>query len=349
MRAVGDAVMYPTRSDQDRGAILVWFAAFAIVLLGSGALVIDMGSLWSERRELQNGADAAALAVAVDCAKTACTVSQATALNYAKLSATDGEVAVSLCGKGAGLTPCSPVPNGVSVAVGYVQALTSTWNPGNGGSSDQVQFVFAPLLDALQVGQTVRAIATVAWGSLGSATVLPIIISKCSFDPAWVAEDGSLSVPSTPIVITSNSNQLCSLGWAAGFDFLKDTVGGCGVTTIQIDSDGTTLDAGSEGVLPQCRPIMQALYDSGTTFIVPVAKSRTSPGTNSTYLTDGFASFKLCGFALGGGYNENSCSPTCAGRPSQVRICGIFQTLTVNGGELGDGTDYGTRVLRMVS
>lgn len=337
-----------TRSDRERGAILVWFAAFAVVLLGSGALVVDMGALWSERRQLQNGADAAALAVAVDCAKTACTQSQLVALNYAQLSATDSEVSVSLCGRGAGLTACSPVPNGVSAAVGYVQALTSTWNPENGGSSDQVRFVFAPLLDALQVGQTVRASATVAWGSLGSATVLPIVISKCSFDPTWIAADGSLAVPNTPIRISSNSNGLCSLGWASGFDFLNDTVGGCGLTTIEIDSDGTTLDAGSEGILPQCRPIMQALYDNGTAFIVPVAKSRTSPGANSTYITDGFASFKLCGFALGGGYNENSCSPTCDGPPSQIRICGSFQTLTVNGGELGDGTDYGTRVLRMV-
>ena len=348
MRVVEGTMSYSTRSDRDRGAILVWFAAFVIVLLGSGALVIDMGSLWSERRQLQNGADAAALAVAVDCAKTACTQSQLVALNYAQLSASDGEVSVSLCGKGAGLVACSPVPNGVSGAVGYVQALTSTWNPGSGGSSDQVQFVFAPLLDALQVGQTVRALATVAWGSLGTATVLPIVISKCSFDPAWIAADGTLTVPSTPIRISSNSNGLCSQGWSSGFDFLKDTVGGCGLTTIQIASGGTTLDAGSEGILPQCRPIMQALYDSGKTFIVPVAKSRTSPGTNSTYLTDGFASFKLCGFALGGGYNENSCSPTCAGPPSQVRICGTFQTLTVQGGELGNGTDYGTRVLRMV-
>ena len=339
---------HSTRSDRDKGAILVWFAAFAIVLLGSGALVIDLGSLWSERRQLQNGADAAALAVAVDCAKTACTLSQSTALNYAQLSATDGEVSVSICGRGAGLTACSPVPNGVSAAVGYVQALTSTWNPGNGGSSDQVQFVFAPLLDALQVGQTVRAIATVAWGSLGSATVLPIVISKCSFDPAWIAADGSLTVPSTPIRISSNSNGLCSQGWSAGFDFLADSIGGCGTKTVQIVAGGTILDAGSEGIIPQCRPIMQALYDSGATFIVPVAKSRTSPGSNSTYLTDGFASFKLCGFALGGGYNENSCSPTCNGGPSQTRICGTFQTLTVNNGELGDGTDYGTRVLRMV-
>ncbi len=348
MWIVRNAVKYSTRSDRDRGAILVWFAAYAIVLLGSGALVVDMGSLWSERRQLQNGADAAALAVGIDCAKTACTQSQAMALNYAELSATDGEAAVSLCGRGAGLTPCIPAPNGVSKAVGYVQALTSTWNPNNGGSSNQVRFVLAPLLDALQIGQTVRAVSTVAWGSLGTAMVIPIVISKCSFDPAWIAADGSLSVPNTPIKITSNDDHLCSLGWAAGFDFIKDTVGGCGATTITIGSTGTLLDAGSEGVVPQCRAVMKALYDSGTTFIVPVAKSRTPPGMRSTYLTDGFASFKLCGYALGGGYNENSCSPTCNGTSSQTRICGTFKTLTVNGGQFGDSTDYGTRVLKVV-
>lgn len=337
-----------SRSDRDRGAILVWFSAFALVILGSGALVIDMGALWSERRQLQNGADAAALAVAVDCAKMACTQSQETALNYAQLNAADGEASVTLCGKGAGLTLCTQEPAGVATAVGFVQALTSTWNPGNGGSSDQVRFVLAPLLDALQVGQTVRASATVAWGSLGTATVLPLVISKCSFDPAWVAEDGSLSVPTTEIEISSNADGLCSLGWPAGFDFLADSVGSCGTMTIDIDSDGTTLDAGSEGVLPQCRPVIEALYESGETFIVPVVDSRTPPGSGSTYTADGFASFRLCGFALGGGYIENSCSTVCAGLPSRIRICGTFETLTFNGGELGDGTDYGTRVLRVV-
>lgn len=337
-----------TRSDRDRGAILVWFSAFALVILGSGALVIDMGALWSERRQLQNGADAAALAVAVDCSKMACTQSQETALNYAQLNSADSEALVTLCGRGAGLTACVPEPAGVSNAVGYVRALTSTWNPGNGGSSDQVRFVLAPFLDALQVGQTVRASATVAWGSLGTATVLPMVISKCAFDPAWIAEDGSLSVPNTEIEITVNDDKLCNLGWTSGFDFLADSTNSCGTISIDIDSDGTTLDAGSEGIIPQCRPVIEALYEGGQTFIVPIVDSRTPPGSNSTYTADGFASFKLCGFALGGGYNENSCSTICNGPPSKRRICGTFETLTFNDGELGDGTDYGTRVLRVV-
>lgn len=336
------------RSDRDRGTILVWFSAFALVILGSGALVVDMGALWSERRQLQNGADAAALAVAIDCAKTACTQSQTTALNYARLNAADGEASVTLCGRGADLTPCVQVPPGISAAVGYVQALTSTWNPGSSGSSDQVRFVLAPLLDALQVGQTVRANATVIWGTLSAATVLPLVISKCSFDPSWIAVDGSISIPNTQIEIRANSNQLCSAGWTSGFDFLEDSTGTCATITVQIILGGTILAAGSEGMLPQCRPVIQALYNSGQTFVVPIVNARTPPGSSSTYVADGFASFKLCGYALGGGYIANSCSTICTGLPSEFRICGTFKTLTPTSGEPGNGADYGTRVLRMV-
>ena len=61
-----------TRHDDDeRGAVLVWVALMLTVLIGVGALVIDAGALYTEKRQLQNGADAAALAVAADCANGA--------------------------------------------------------------------------------------------------------------------------------------------------------------------------------------------------------------------------------------------------------------------------------------
>jgi len=49
-----------------RGAILVWFALMAIVLLGMVGLVIDAGILMAEHRHAYNAADAGALAAAVD-------------------------------------------------------------------------------------------------------------------------------------------------------------------------------------------------------------------------------------------------------------------------------------------
>ena len=255
---------------------------------------------------------------------------------------------MTLCGRGAGLTACAPVPTGVSSAVGYVKAFTSTWNPGNTGSADQVRFVFAPILDALQVGQTVRASSTVIWGALKSATVLPMVISKCAFNPAWIAADGSLSVPNTQIEIKVNDDNNCGQNWPSGFDFLNDSTNNCGAITIQIALGGAVLDAGSEGILPKCRPVIKALYDGGQVFVLPIAVSRTHPGSHSTYTADGFASFKLCGYALGGGFIANSCSTICTGSPSNFRLCGTFKTQTFNSGELGIGIDYGTRVLRMI-
>ena len=66
------------------------------VLLGLGALVIDVGQLYQERAQLQNGADAAAIAVAKSCIYTTCTASGAlsTAVTYA------GENAAGRRGRG---------------------------------------------------------------------------------------------------------------------------------------------------------------------------------------------------------------------------------------------------------
>ena len=58
----------------ERGAIGIIVAALLGfgVLTGMGALVVDVGQLYQERAELQNGADAAALGVAKSCALGAC-------------------------------------------------------------------------------------------------------------------------------------------------------------------------------------------------------------------------------------------------------------------------------------
>ena len=83
-----------------------------VVLVGMGALVIDIGALYVERRELQNGADAAALAVAQDCVEGDCGSGggAAQAQKYANLNANDGVSALdpsTPCGVGPGLAACS--------------------------------------------------------------------------------------------------------------------------------------------------------------------------------------------------------------------------------------------------
>ena len=53
----------------DRGVSAVLVAILAVVLFGAAAIAIDLGVLYEERRQLQNGADAAALAVGWECAQ----------------------------------------------------------------------------------------------------------------------------------------------------------------------------------------------------------------------------------------------------------------------------------------
>ena len=97
----------------DAGATIVIVALMMVVLLGMGALVIDVGQLYAERRELQNGADAAALAVAQDCAGGDCRDETTTAGTYADDNAHDGKAAVDeVCGSGPGLTPCATPAGG---------------------------------------------------------------------------------------------------------------------------------------------------------------------------------------------------------------------------------------------
>ena len=52
----------------DRGAIAVTVALSLTALLAVLAFVVDVGLLYFEKAELQNGADSAALAVAQECA-----------------------------------------------------------------------------------------------------------------------------------------------------------------------------------------------------------------------------------------------------------------------------------------
>ncbi len=54
----------------ERGASAVLFGLLLIPLLGFGGIAVDVGALYAEKAELQNGADAAALEVAIACAKS---------------------------------------------------------------------------------------------------------------------------------------------------------------------------------------------------------------------------------------------------------------------------------------
>ena len=119
------------RDDTGGVAVLVGILIGGGVLFGLGALVVDVGQLYAERAQLQNGADAGALAVAKSCARGTCTPAIAT--SYANLNSIDRASAVNLvCGSGTlGGCPASTgtmtdCPPGPAQGTNYVDVHTST-------------------------------------------------------------------------------------------------------------------------------------------------------------------------------------------------------------------------------
>ena len=121
------------RDDGGRGAIGVLVAILigAGVLFGMAALVIDVGQIYQNRAELQNGADAAALAVAKSCAQGTCTPSIAS--QYASANAsrlTGGQANVSFACGATGVSGTVPVGSGICPVAAVKNSARRTPRPG---------------------------------------------------------------------------------------------------------------------------------------------------------------------------------------------------------------------------
>jgi hypothetical protein len=144
----------------ERGAVAVLVALTMTVILGVGALVLDVGALYVERRELQNGADAAALAIANECVlgTDACDDVVSTATEYADANADDG------------LANVDDVQLDMKQQEVTVKTSTKTED------GDEVEFGFARIFGV--DGETVAASATASWGTPQRlADPIPITIS----------------------------------------------------------------------------------------------------------------------------------------------------------------------------
>ncbi len=186
------------RARRDRGGVATIVALLlgGGVLLGCGALAVDVGNIMWERRQLQNGADALSLALASDCMKGTCTpASVATAamttLNNANAADrrngldsaryVNGVCAHNVpgfpeCGATSALWDCPPVP-ARSAALPYVEVHTSTVT-GSGGTA------LPPYLSRSMgfSGETVKACARTAWGlPSGYTAQLPLTFSHCEW------------------------------------------------------------------------------------------------------------------------------------------------------------------------
>ena len=154
--------------DPERGVIAPLAAILMVVLLGMTAFAVDAAMMYSERAQLQNGADSAALSIAQACAATpptaGCAVPKDDAAPLAKGNAVDGSSHV--------LT--------ATVTGGTVDVTTQTENA---AGDKHFSLVFARVL-GIQTAD-IRASAQAKFGGYSAADVVPLTFSKCESDPGF--------------------------------------------------------------------------------------------------------------------------------------------------------------------
>jgi hypothetical protein len=349
----------------DRGAfgVLVGMLLATGVLLGMAALTVDVGQLYQERAELQNGADAGSLAVAKSCLTgPACTTG--TAATYANLNAKDGVSAVTLvCGhdiKG-GLPGC-PASSGTMVdcptapvtGTNYVDVHTATRT--SGGSS-LLPPVFARTLtgNAGYQGSTVHACARAMWGpALQSSQSLAMTLSLC----AWTQATGGTTPPTfgTDVRIfvrdAPNAPTCAGLSAPGEFGWLTDS-GGCRAAIDLTQSGAIGGSDPGKSITKPCQDVLTSYVASGAPIFIPIFDTTTGSGSGATYHLVGLAAFILTGYAnmnplkddIPSPFTKSSC-PNGGTTPSC--IYGHFtQALVPVSTSVGTGTYFGATAVKL--
>lgn len=328
---------------REKGAVGAITAVFlATVALAAGLLTIDVGQLYTERRQLQNGADAAALAVAQSCAVTAaCDPSYAQ--TYASGNANDNTTTVSeVCGTASGLPACAAdsgaeltncLPSAGTTPDTYVQVRTRTLN----GSGSAVRSLFGG------EGTTVGACARAWWGGVRTASSVALTISHCEWNQATA--DGTTFAPPPPYsapystALRAAEKQLAfhsgaadntsdcdggPSGWdlPGGFGWLSDPDNDC---TAEVSAESTYDAQPGSSASGACKDALLSAWTGRSVVFLPVYDGQLGNGSNGTYHLEGWAAFVVTGYKFPGA-SENSwlTGRPCNATGSTFCVSGFF-------------------------
>jgi len=320
----------------DEGLSLVLVAVTLIAVIGMVAFAVDAGAIYAERRELQNGATAAALAIAEDCgvglpcdSPTAMT----TAEEYADANASDLAANIHTL-------DLDTVAKSVTVIAQTEDTAGTT--------------ILAPFFAQVigYSGGTVGASATAVWGYPKSGSGLPLIISDCEWDKV---KDNTPDDPSDPFIFyfhdgktTDDCAAQAGQDWdgddrlAGGFGWLDTGGGGCGII-VAVD-DWPDEDPGaspSTGCSPS--ELKALLLDKDVA--IPYFNDVRGLGANGEYHVSGLGSIHVTGYNFGGQFKEPSTAEApCKG---DLRcLAGYISSKTITSGELG-GEDRGVLIVKL--
>lgn len=313
------------RSSDERGAILVLTAVFAVVMVLMAALVVDIGAMHDERRQLQNGADAAALGLAEVLFKSCptgpqtgqCTqgLLQVAAQTLANGNALDGKTTTVV------VTP--------DFAKQQITVKTSTKAADD---TTILPYFFAKAFTG-EPGKTLKAQATATWSGLKRANVVPLAVSQCDFDAATknATEFNKYQVVTFHTQV-NDCGKNPGLDFPGGFGWVVDEdVADCNIT-LSIN-DTVAGDTGNPGTPGAC--VMKTLLDQDV--LIPLYDNlfRDKKGKWQYHIL-GFAQFHLTGYEFP---TQKTDDPPC----KQGTCIGGYFVKFVPVGEFGGTTNLGQR------
>jgi len=331
------------------------------VLLGMGALAIDVGQIYQNRAELQNGADGGALAVAKSCALGSCDTGVAG--NYATANAsalTGNNAAVDLvCGTSTlpgcpapvsgDMTDCPPIPS-----VGnFVDVHTST-KVASGST------VLPPVFAETLVGSTtfsgthVKACAQAEWGPALQSNSLALTLSFCVWESLT---SGSPFGTLVPIFIKGKAKPCAGPAGSnlpGGFDWLALINPSTCQAAIDLSVTNTYTSNNKPGnsVPPACQTALQndvASYLAGNpvTVFLPIFSATSGTGVGGTYTIMGLAGFVITGYAHLPGMSPAGNNSQCLGNGSDPCIEGYFKPGIDPVTSIGGSNNFGALAVRL--
>jgi Flp pilus assembly protein TadG len=324
----------------DSGAVTIFVVIAMPVLILFAALTFDGARGYVARREAQNSADAAALAMATDCAKASSPVQVAACVSGADTTA--GNYKRSLAQRS------SITPENVVSADTYCDTTAGMCKA---TMQQPIGFHFAP------GGRSVIRSATARWGAIGSAITAPVVISQCTFDLATV--NGTTFPSAETIIPLGSGGPECPGRPPGAFGWLDTGLDGpCSIKTTTVNTSGQHIVHGNTGngnVNPwDCitqvgvnGKIMIPIYGAACNSPSPcIVNQNDGNGNNNYYLILGYAELEVTGWNLQHGSPKKAGTPVpsgpmCSGSNSCIR--GRFVRFATQQGSSGPGADFGIK------
>lgn len=275
--------------NREQGAVSVIVAILLVTLLGFAAIAVDVGVIYSERAQLQSGADASAIALAQKCAKDAtdeqCSTTATLAGSLANQNALDG---------------MSKVYSIQLDKTARTVAVTTSAKE-TGGKDNSVSLFFA---NALGIpSKEVGARSSAAWGSpKAGRTAFPLAFSICQVKDNI---GGALQLLQEH---GKNQNADCNYGPSGaavqgGFGWLVQDTGKCGGTIdLAVSEGGSDPGNNAPGNCSDTLTKWATDINAGrkVTVLLPVFNKVTGTGSGAVYGLVSFAAFDVTGWKFSG-------------------------------------------------